>query len=630
MEVYESLVKISGVKSYVKYGEVYSEKNTEYKDQSEPVELELEPYEEPDEEIKTDVKVYHDPSKKLSKIVKKYTEQYSNQGNDPIKAAASSLANNSLGQPDGRVPQEDATPLKSGNTEVDQTKSDGIIVPLIRICEYTLDESNIESVKIESLDFLPTIELWVKDNKKYIKFLSKPGYNNQITFIILPSKDGSYRKISLDFTITDFKEYDDGTTLFYKGVYKMNEMKVRKTTSISFDRTTKTVCKICPHQTEKPEAPSTWETLHYIAAELGLGFATSRDIKTCNDNLFRNIQGNYLEEIESMINYGGLDEDYIFEGWVDFYNYLTVVNLASIFASPIKYNQLGMTVITKGHSTDNLPDQEFVTVPRVITNFEMTGSSNNAVFEFYEQFSNTDEVMDKGTSQQFTSMDLNGNNLSKTDMQIQENSIDGRHIEEYYTHNLLQVMMDMTTEIFGRNIIQQETIANNFKDKIRSQGVVITMTNPNFGLMRGMLLQVTFYEYNDANKKKILDETHNVVFDEKQQDVKINVEPSTPDSIDKNEEIKNDNRTGMLNPALSGLYYIDGVKFEYNMSNQKIVQTLQLLKKDRIANISNKHTSSKLDNVEVPGTEVDDKDYNYSDPLVDNQGYDCGLTIIYE
>jgi hypothetical protein len=238
--------------------------------------------------------------------------------------------------------------------------------------------------------------------------------------------------------------------------------------------------------------------------------------------------------------------------------------------------------------------------------------------------------MDKGTSQQFTSMDLNGNNLSKTDMQIQENSIDGRHTEEYYTHALLQVMMDMTTEIFGRNIIQQETIANNFKDKIRSQGVVITMTNPNFGLMRGMLLQVTFYEYSDAGKKKILDEASNIVFDEKQKNDKVNIEPSTPEAIDKNEEIKNDNRTGMLNPALSGLYYIDGVKFEYNMNNQKIVQTLQLLKKDRIANISNKHTFPKLNEVEVPGVEVDDNDFNYTDPLVNDQGYGCGLSIIYE
>ena len=49
-----------------------------------------------------------------------------------------------------------------------------------------------------------------------------------------------------------------------------------------------------------------------------------------------------------------------------------------------------------------------------------------------------------------------------------------------------------------------------------------------------------------------------------------------------------------MNIAISGIYYIDGVEFEYNKSREDIIQTLYLVKKGDINNWDNRTSEPKF------------------------------------
>ena len=55
-------------------------------------------------------------------------------------------------------------------------------------------------------------------------------------------------------------------------------------------------------------------------------------------------------------------------------------------------------------------------------------------------------------------------------------------------------------------------------------------------------------------------------------------------------QIINDS-TQILNPALSGMYYIDYMRFEYSYEDNKIFQYLGLIKRGSTSGLDNKYTS---------------------------------------
>ena len=55
-----------------------------------------------------------------------------------------------------------------------------------------------------------------------------------------------------------------------------------------------------------------------------------------------------------------------------------------------------------------------------------------------------------------------------------------------------------------------------------------------------------------------------------------------------------DQTAWLKNLKLSGLYYIDGMRFEYNIETQEIYQTLILFKKGIVSGYQNRHSVPKL------------------------------------
>ena len=106
-------------------------------------------------------------------------------------------------------------------------------------------------------------------------------------------------------------------------------------------------------------------------------------------------------------------------------------------------------------------------------------------------------------------------------------------------------------------------------------------------LERGMLTAVSIFEYDPVKKRKMMANWSN--FNGKEDTDKE--EPEVQEGL-KNHEI--DNATPIMNIAISGIYYIDGVEFEYNKSREDIIQTLYLVKKGDINNWDNRTSKPKF------------------------------------
>ena len=107
------------------------------------------PYEEPAESDKTDPLVYHDPQIKLSAIVKKDKPQYQMNGNPEPEENTS----NSTGSINNEL--QDKKNIDAGANEViDETKTNAILYPLIRIDQYTLEDQNIKSFTLVLFEIL--------------------------------------------------------------------------------------------------------------------------------------------------------------------------------------------------------------------------------------------------------------------------------------------------------------------------------------------------------------------------------------------------------------------------------------------------------------------------------------------
>ena len=110
----------------------------------------------------------------------------------------------------------------------------------------------------------------------------------------------------------------------------------------------------------------------------------------------------YKDFIINQLSFGGLNEDSVFDAWIDQFGYLTIVNLSKIFNdNTITYKNL-VTRVTGGETTTasstELPDNEVKLVNRVITN-DKTSGIHNLRFDRYETIVNNEEQIKEAITQ---------------------------------------------------------------------------------------------------------------------------------------------------------------------------------------------------------------------------------------
>lgn len=500
---------------------------------------------------RTDPIVRHDPTVNAKVVIKEYTDV---------------------------CPPDSAGRTKNDG---DLKRVEGPMIPIVRVGGLVLKFSDILSMSIDYDSFVPTIELTIQQLDKSNQIAEVPGMACDMTVILTPHVDGAYKPINLTFYVRDI-QYSTNRVTYY-GVYKWMKMDEPMTKQVVFDGCIGEQCQL-----PQNNKPTTFEFLHSAAVnDLGLGLAATKQVKEIKDNKTRILHAeSYYDAIQKHVAFGGLDEESIFDCWVDLYRYLVIVNVPWIMNEPVKTNELGYHILQGIDITDSSigeADTESEMMARIITNNKSLPSSSNIVFKNYEFIVDNTRIQDEGAiiSPIITKpVSVGGNDgCDQTDVKIEENSVDGYVMSSQYSYQKQEYLGPEYGDEENTPILNSKVLHDSYLRKLRAKRLRIEMESPNFGLQRGTLLTVMVYEYNAINKRYML--AHGV----SPANPSVGEDEGSKITSEDSKDIDNDGQ-GILNIAVSGIYYIDGMTFKYDVKYQKFIQFLYLIKKDITTNMS--------------------------------------------
>lgn len=459
-----------------------------------------------------------------------------------------------------------------------------VYIPMIQFNNTELDVMHIIEFKLSVCDFCPELDLTIDDYFGLISSNDMPGVANKIKVILTAPVEGASKKIALEFYIEECKPNIDGTISCHAR-YNLNELFNKQNLQLGSDKL------------------NTYETLEEIAKKTKLGFAATDKCKDIQDKRWRQVYGeSYADYIQEILKYAGVDNESIFDAWVDEYGYLVMVNVPWVMGETVDLAQLTIKCIKGAKSTnkkDITDDNVVELVQRTLTNDRQVENSNNLIFHGYEQNTNTNDVMKHGTTRQFFYMKGLGdtNTICQSSTFMMPTSIDEVYLQEKYEcKNMEFIGFEMPDDDDEESentplIVQQENIKTYF-DGLYSKTLTITMPRPNYLLQRGTLVYVEFYEYSVAQKKQIEQKYDSPMEIEKPTDISVENNPDEADELARNYMF--DKSSGYGNTALTGLYYIKDITFRYCQGYEEIQQIMTLVKRGLRNNLDNEMTTRKL------------------------------------
>ena len=441
-----------------------------------------------------------------------------------------------------------------GPSQIDTLKDDGINMPIIRLNNFSLKGENIDYMKIFFNDFLPKIHLVVKDKDNVIKLCDAPGWDNEIHVIITTELNGYYKKISLLFYIINIELFDD--YISYDGEWKFQP----------FNKSL--VSQFPPGEDKKI---TTFELLKGLANINKVGFASTNNIPQVEDGRYRIIKGEPLRKwIPEQVKFGGIGTENIYDCWIDLNGYLVLVDVAWVLNQGVTEKDLGIINMVGMHNETNSFGDGILKpllMPRVLTNNQTNVNNYNLLIDTYENIMDNEYIHEEGSLHKnyFLKSYSETNQLDELDTQIIENSVEGAaYSQEYENDRFKLIGIEYKYEGDDSEIIEpmmnKVQIHDHFFTKMRSRIIKVLLKRYNLGLQRGTLIYVLIKEYNLGVAK----------------------------AIDKDQSNIDEKAGGTPNPFASGMYYIDGMEFEYKQEENKINQYLFLIKKDPIDDIVSK------------------------------------------
>lgn len=479
----------------------------------------------------------------------------------------------------------------SGNSTAayDSLYVDGVSAPLVKINNRVIEASNITYFKLSSVGLVPTLTISVVDEHGLIQFSDIPGYDNVISVVIIIPLEGVSKKISLDFYIISCVFGSGSVT--YQGTFKCMPLEKKQTTQLKFNEPNGCQAKWC--QLPSSDKPTTYKMLHCIAHDCGLGFAATQQTKEIKDYNYRLMHGeNYIEIMKRHMEFSGLDENSYFDYWIDLFGYIVLANISWIMAENVKSDELASPVLG-GIKANNSAEGDFTyanggMIHRIINNYHNQPTENNLMFTNWTVITDTYTPFYKGTNNvyNFILPDGNGgtNNLNKVDIVQKEFSNDGQDGD--YDFGRSEFVGFECSE--DTPILKQRIKRTKFFEKFRSRIIKVQMLQPNFDLDRGKLLVMNLFEYDPEKKRKILSNYHNLG-----QSGVGDTNTSEDPIVQKYMDLV-DSGDPILNPQMSGYYYIDGIDFEYSQTSGQLTQFLYLIKKGPLLNWNNRTTPAKV------------------------------------
>lgn len=357
-----------------------------------------------------------------------------------------------------------------------------------------------------------------------------------------------------------------------------------------------------------------WELCHEIAERCGLGFSA---MEKCKDEQERIpiISGSlsYEKVLERYAKrFGGERDDVLYDVWIDFYNNLVLVDKYAALNDNVDSSQLGMYAeVGVPFQGNNLLETKHELTRRMVTNHNMLGVKANLEIDEYWEFDKM-PTLDKGTlnTQFFFSpigSDGGQNSYKPLQVGIMEDSRDGAFTEDY------QVSKASEWVWAGNGSLSQQTgefVRQQLDEKLGMHTMTILLKEPNFALQRGQLITVVIEEF-DRRAKTALAKNASVFSadDNRARDLTPDKNP-TVDNIPE-DTILLDESIGIVNPTKSGIYYIDGISYDYQKSDEgtyqpRIQQYLILLRRGAFTSLFNQSTTSKLGDPSWTKNEIDE------------------------
>lgn len=399
---------------------------------------------------------------------------------------------------------------------IQQTKLDGIMVPLVRINNQTIFYTQIIHMEL-SCDDMPKLYIEINDQLGLIKNLDTPGWDNMLQLQILPPFDGGYKKINLLFYMTNVRI--DGFIMRISAVYH--------------------VPKLWDCRMEAYGKISTYEYLEKMAKELGLGFASN--MNSIDDaryiyNPMRSIPSN-ISSVVSYAHNGKDDNKSIFAWWIDYWNTLNFVNVYDEYNEIVPEDQMLIWVQDTGlHPAGDDNSGGLTQMIAALNNHPATGQTAMTISEYtpvYSSMGATDQIFET--------------------WHIDEQDYQTTYIENGDAMDNIYKNYQYGGEVFGDYDYLARTAARSmFLSKMNSQTIRTSISVPTLGRIIGDKINVWWYD-SDNYITTPLQELAN---------------PDIETNIDVPQDLHLDGNSFVINKMISGQYFIENMSFIYDTEFQ--------------------------------------------------------------
>lgn len=395
--------------------------------------------------------------------------------------------------------------------EVEQTKMTGIISPLIKINNITINFSQVREFVLTSKDIVPRLSIAINDFFGLTESIDRPGADNIVRVQIIPPFENAYKKINLRFYINTF--HSEGDILYLKCSYNVKDL--YRSRLEAFGQIT------------------TYELADKLAKSVGLGLASNMDGIDDRRYMYCKNQS-LLDLLSSEIEHSGTQSCIPFV-WIDWFNYVTIADMwerYKAYEEEIKVWSMPETRFDVETGTEIEPQE----IDAIITNSTVNQMSQ-LYTDKYNNINYNDSNVEKGTDKVIEYYHYNINDRNSLLIQ------DGDVKKDIYTKTLY------IGEVFGDSNIQLQKICRDTCiQKMKNQCIKVSLKSPMLGLNRGDRVNVRWYDANDMiiGAKKDLD---------------INTDVQEEDSIE--EEYMH------LNKAISGQYLILETVLSYKQNKMQ-------------------------------------------------------------
>lgn len=367
-----------------------------------------------------------------------------------------------------RSPSPDEISDTEVDTEIQQTKVLGVIMPLLAMNGIVVDFNDVQKFELDYTGTLPRVKFAFRDRNNLLKNLSNPDNDNEFRLQIIPQSDNTYKKIDLTFICSNIVIRDG--VVFGEGDYKLT--------------------KFTQTQFKALGQLSTYELFDKISVETGLGFATNT--KATEDVRYIQCQfESYKDIIDREMPKSGSSESHVFDWWVDVWNNLILCDL---------YDRV--------NSVDTEDDMQIWTSHNsaaISMNDESVPVKSLAFFSNHPICENTDLFVEDYDVQTQPASQTTGNAVTL--------SIYEENKKEYVDHYIADgdieknkfIRFEYAGEVYGDyNYLLAEKAREIYIKKVKSEVVVMHLHRPQFSINRGDQLIFVWFN-NDTQDAQLYD-----------------------------------------------------------------------------------------------------------------------------